>query len=820
MDVTCRILIATLFLFLLPALLVADEAHPGAAIFLDNCADCHGSDGQGGDGFEHPLFGDESVHELSLLIERTMPEGDPESCVGEEAKQVAEYIYHDFYSPQARTEKGLATAPRLDLMRLTIPQYRNSVADLIARFTPPVAPTVSRKRTPSRGRDKNPPKEECEPLVLSDGDRGFHARYYESEGMTKTKVRLIERLDDQIAFDFGEGNPGNDIANDQFCVIWQGSVFARQTGYYEFKVRSPNGLRLHLNMDPGEGRGGLRDDASGHGQTALIDGWVNSSEMRELTARVFLLGGRQYPVRLEFFKYKEKMASIELQWKPPHSVWSSIDANDVVPTMAPRTFVTRTPFPADDRSLGYERGTSVSREWHSATNRAAIEVAEEVVSRLPLLAGFDSRKSGKSEGSADAQFEKAKSLVKDLAANAFKRPLSEAELRLYDDVFFLPGIDPEIAVKRAILFTLKSPFFLYPGLCGTLEEKSDDEHSDFATASRLALGIWDSIPDRALWKAASAGKLRTEEQIAAHAKRMIRDPSAKAKLNEFFHHWLELDERDLAKDRKRFPEFDDAVMADLRHSLELFVESVVWSESSDYRELLTSDKLLLNSRLKRLYALVPEEQAGKASDTESDEFKALDLSNQNRSGVLTHPYLLSAFAYHDQTSPIHRGVFLTKNIVGRGLSAPPEAVAFKDEEFDKDLTMREKVTQLTSSTTCMSCHSIINPLGFALENYDAVGRWRTTENEKPIDTVSEYVSRDGKKVDVRSAEDVAEFVISSPAAQRAFVAQLFHHVVKQDPLAYERGLLESLREQFVADEFSVQKLFAEIATQAAMSGLK
>ena len=281
----------------------------------------------------------------------------------------------------------------------------------------------------------------------------------------------------------------------------------------------------------------------------------------------------------------------------------------------------------------------------------------------------------------------------------------------------------------------------------------------------------------------------------------------------FFHHWLELDERDLAKDQERFPEFDEAVMADLRRSLEMFVESVVWSESSDYRELLTSNDLLLNARLKPLYA--DSEPAAETLGSNDTSFFPLELPDQNRSGVLTHPYLLSAFAYHNQTSPIHRGVFLTKNIVGRGLNSPPDAVAFKDDEFDENLTMREKVTQLTSSKTCMSCHSIINPLGFALENYDAVGRWRTTENEKPVNTVSEYVSRDGEKMQVRSAEDVAEFAISSPGAQRSFVAQLFHHVVKQDPLAYDRGLLESLREKFVAEDFNIQRLFAEIATVAA-----
>ena len=540
-----RKLFAILACCFLPLAGWASPAANGRQLFEETCSDCHGADGQGGDGFEGPIFGNQSINELALYIERAMPEGDPDLIVGEEARSVAEFIYHDFYSPQARVEKGLPTAPKLDLMRLTVPQYRNSVADLLAAFTPEVPPTVSRKKKRKQKNDE-PRKEEADPLLLQSGDRGFHARYYESNGMTKTGIRLIERLDDRIAFDFEEGSPGNGIAADQFCIIWQGSVIARDTGFYEFKIRSPNGLRLYVNLDPPEGRGGLRDDSSGHGQAALIDGWVNSSEMRELSARVFLLGGRKYPIRLEFFKYKEKLASIDLQWKPPHSVWRILDADSVVPQVAARTFVVDTPFPADDRSLGYERGNSVSREWHFAANQAAIEVAEEVVGRLPLLAKFEKRKRRRrdaaNEGDRDSknvvtqQLEKAKSFVLDFATTAFRRPLTVAEKRLYSESIFSEGAHLETAAKRAVLFTLKSPSFLYPELCRADTEDSENLPfpDGYLIASRLALAVWDSIPDRELVELAEKGQLQNVDQLRAQAERMIRDPRAKAKLNGFF----------------------------------------------------------------------------------------------------------------------------------------------------------------------------------------------------------------------------------------------------------------------------------------------
>src|SRR5207247_3185415 len=133
--------------------------------------------------------------------------------------------------------------------------------------------------------------------------------------------------------------------------------------------------------------------------------------------------------------------------------------------------------------------------------------------------------------------------------------------------------------------------------------------------------------------------------------------------------------------------------------------------------------------------------------------------------------LLSVFAYHKSSSPIHRGVFLTRNIVGRALKPPPMAIQFMDDRFDPSLTMREKVAELTRPATCQGCHSVINPLGFSLEHYDAVGRFRARENGRPINAVSEYTTDDGATVQLAGARDLAEFAARSEQAQNAFIEQ-------------------------------------------------
>ena len=768
-------LLASFFLSIAPSA-SADEIDRGAELYQAHCTSCHGADGQGAtDGYEEPLFGDETVASLARIIEQTMPEDDPEKCVCEEAKEVARYIFDEFYSLAARQRKGYVAKPRIELSRLTVAQHRNAIADLLGQFTP-------------------------QPEQESAAEPGLVGQYFQSRGMSKADRLKLTRVDRRIEFDYGTGSPAAAITPDQFTVIWEGSLVAPETGHYEFRVKTENGARLYVNNDPPEKRSRLRDDSSVAGQSALIDAWVSSGKMREATGRSFLLGGRYYPIRLEFFKYKDKTSSIVLEWKRPGGIWSVLDQNHLVTSRSPRSFSIDARFPADDRSLGYERGGAISPEWHVATSEAAIAAANEVVDRLPLLADV-------SDDDAD-RAEVAGQFVLRLARGAFRRPLLPAEERLINEVVRADQESLESGVLRSLLLVLNSPHFLYTNL------PAHAEHRQHAVASSLAFTLWDSIPSRALLEAADQQQLQTEDQVKSQAKAMLGDPRTREKITDFFRSWLEIEQRDLTKDQQLFPGFDDAVITDLRDSLVRFVAQVVWSRRSDYRELLLADYLILNDRLRRLYESDPPETS--ASTNLASEFRQFRFADQRRAGVLTHPYLLSALSYHNNTSPIHRGVFLTRNIVGRALKPPTEAVAFKEDEFAPNLSMREKITQLTSDSACMACHSVINPLGFALENYDPVGRWRTDHKEKAVITKAAYITAEGKTVEFNDAVDIAKFAVESEDAQTAFVAQLFRHLVRQDPAAFGPETLKQLRSAFAADRFNVQKLAVRIAVLVAM----
>lgn len=741
----------------------AAPADEGRKLFRDHCASCHGKTGDGVKGkYNDALHGDWSLEKLTRYIDKNMPEDNPDELDATQSAVVARYINDAFYSREARARNNPA---RVELVRLTNRQYVNTVADLLRSIA---------------GADEKAPT----------GEQGLRASYRSRIAKDEKKKqegfrKELDRVERAVAFTPKPDSTdtttlGLTNAGVELNISWRGSVRAEETGDYDFTIQTPNGARLWVNDD----------------NEPIIDGWVASGTATEQKATLRLLGGRTYPIRVEYFKAaKDKETSFALRWKPPHGVPSDIPARNLVTARTTPTFVLRTPFPADDSSMGYERGISVSKDWDEATTQAAIEVANFVTKNLDRLSG--------SKPTDTNRVAKLDTFAQNFAATAFRRPLTPDQKRSFISNQFKKASKPEDAVKRTVLLALKSPRFLYLGL----EDRKPDGYD---VAARLSFGLWDSLPDRELLKAAADGKLRIVADATTQARRLLNDPRAHSKTQYFLHHWLQMSHLDnLDKDDKLFPDFDDAIIADLRTSLNLFLDDVVWSASSDYRRLLLEDDLFVNQRLARFYGV---------STNANDDFIKVSLDPKQRSGVITHPYLLAAFAYQKTSSPIHRGVFLTRNIVGRSLRAPPVAVAFNEADFAPNLSMREKVAQLTRPQACQGCHSVINPLGFSLEHYDAVGRFRTKEAGQTIDATAEYTTDDGKIVKLSGARDIAEFAVHSEHAQNAFIEQLFHQTVKQPIRAYGADAHEILRRKFVESGYSIQGLLVEIATLAALHG--
>jgi hypothetical protein len=737
----------------------AEDLPRGEQIYRKLCANCHGARGEGDNNhYPQPLIGDRSVLELTEYIDKTMPEKEPEKCVGEDARHVAEYIHGAFYSPIAQAR---LKPPRIELSRLTVRQYRNSIADLIGSF---------------RGNEG------------WTNERGLRGEYFKTRRQRR-EDRAFERIDAVVSFDFGEGTPDSQqIKPEEFAMKWEGSVIAPDTGEYEFVLLTENGAKLWVN----DNRKPLID--------AAVKSGKNVTERRE---SIQLLGGRAYPLRLEVFKSKEakeKRASIVLKWKQPHRADEVIPERCLMPQRVAETFIVQTPFPPDDRSMGYERGNSISKAWEQATTDAAVEVAAFINEQLGELAG--------TRRDAGDRALKMREFCHRFAERAFRRPLTDEQKAMFIDRQFEESPTPELAVQRVILLVLQSPRFQFPEL-GT------EQRDPHLTASRLALAMWDSVPDDRLSKAAAAGQLATSEQVRTEAARMADSPRARAKLREFLLQWLKVDHfAELSKDSKRFPDFNPAVVSDLRTSLDLFLEEIIHSEGADYRQLLLSDNLYLNGNLADFYGI---DWPADALTPGEPGYRKVTPAPHERAGVLTHPYLMAGFSYTSSSSPIHRGVFISRSVLGRTLRPPPEAVAPLAPDLHAGLTTRERVVLQTSPGACQSCHALINPLGFTLENFDAVGRFRKLDEGKPVDAAGDYVTRKGQRMKFANVRELADFLAGTEETHAAFVDQLFHNLIKQPIRAYGLDTPDRLGAEFTRHQYNIRKLMIDVATTAAMT---
>lgn len=776
----CGWLIASPWLSLpLAGAIASAEDHPGLAVYREHCGRCHGDTGGGTKEVPEPLVGDRSVNQLAAYIHETMPEDDPSKVTGDAARQVAEYIHGAFYSPVARDRNRPA---REELSRLTVRQYRNIAADLIASF-----------RKPGPGIDDR---------------RGLRAEYFRDRDFDRRTGLVYEQIDPVVDFDFGvEGPDPERFEPNRFAIRWTGSIVPPETGVYEFVIRTAHSAKLALN--------------TAWYEPPLIDAYVKSGDDTEYKASILLLGGRSYPLQLEFSKANQGVdkkenehpthASMQLLWKPPHGALEAVPERCLIPHDSPVVFVVKTPFPPDDRSIGYERGTSVSKEWFAAATAASVEMADSTLDHIEHLAH--------TKRDSPDRAEKIRHFAETFAARAFRRPLTDAMRKLVIDRPFADAPDLDTALKRSLLVVLESPRFLFHTEAATTEPSASAAAGAdcFATAARLSFGLWDSIPDDTLWKAAARKELVSPDQIRKQAERMVDDRRTRAKVRDFLFAWLRVDHGpEIVKDKTLYSEFSPEIAADMRTSLELLVDDAIWGRGpqgggSDFRRLFTDDDVYLNGRLAPLYGVQLPADA---------PFRRVRLDDGRRAGVLSHPYMASVLSYAAATSPIHRGVFLARSVMGNVLKPPQEAVTPLAPDLHPDLSTRERVALQTSSVACQTCHTMINPLGFALEEFDPIGRYRTIEKrgnlEKAIDASGSYLPREGERATFRGARDLAATISSSRDAQEAFVQQLFHALVKQPVRAWGPDTLETLRRQFVVHGCDVRRLLVDIMCLAAI----
>lgn len=758
------LVIASLFAAVWPANPAAAAGRNGGShaagreLFAEHCASCHGDRGQGESGvYDDPLRGDNSVGELTALIAHTMPEGEPELIVGDDAAEIAAFMHQEFYGPAAQAR---SRPVRAQLSRLTAEQFRNSIADLYTHFSSHAG---------------------------VDDRRGLRGTYTQGAKWDRD-AKQIEQTDSKIDFDWGHNNPVEGISAGDFRIRWQGSLLPPRSGRYELIVRSTSSFTLNF-----ERRG-----------NTLIDNHVQSGGKTEFRRIVTLIAGRPYHFQLDLKqrprKTEQPPASVSVAWVPPGGSEAIIDGRYFIPDSNGQLYTIESRLPPDDRSYGYARGTSVDRSWDDATTAAALEFGSVVASEM-----FDHFLRRHKDDPPPPPREMLRRFLDEFLQVAFRGRVDDEIRRRYIDQNLEATEDNTLAIRRAVLMTLKSPRFLYPSL-------DHDQSVSRQRLNRMALVLFDSLPtDHWLIKAGQKGQLAQDGKLTGYAGGLAVDPRARAKFREFIYHYLELDDvTELVKDSSAFPGFDTPLVEDLRTSLDTFIDEIYTSDQSDFRELIAADWSITGGKLPEFYG-----DAWQPNRRDAEGFVPTVSNRDTHVGVLTHPLVTANLAYHAGTSPIHRGVYLTRHVLGRVLRPPNEAFTPIDPQLHPDMTTRQRVQLQTGEVSCQVCHVKINGLGFAMENFDAVGRFRDTEVGKPIDATGRYTATDGTTVTFSGARELGDYLASSHDAPAAFVEAAFEYFVKQPPAAYGPEVAEDLLRHFQTNQYNMRVLITRIVEIAA-----
>ena len=346
----------------------------------------------------------------------------------------------------------------------------------------------------------------------------------------------------------------------------------------------------------------------------------------------------------------------------------------------------------------------------------------------------------------------AKKILSTLARRAYRRPLSQEDLQTLLSLYQTGRSDGgfEAGIQLALQRILAGPEFLFrierdpAGVApGTAYRINDVE-----MASRLSFFLWSTMPDEELLGLAESGRLKDPTVLQQQVQRMLADSRSKTLVSNFAGQWLSLrNMRLVAPDTRVFPDFDDNLRNAFQQEAELFFESML-REDRSVLDLLDADHTFVNERLARHYGI---------PNVYGSHFRRVTLEDEARKGLLGKGTILTVTSRVNRTSPVLRGKWVLENLLGTPPPPPPPDVVGTLEEEDEEgkaLTMREQMDQHSANPACESCHSLMDPIGFAMENFDAIGRWRTTS---PFGDTNPPIDASGVLPDGTQIEGVVEF---------------------------------------------------------------
>jgi hypothetical protein len=403
--------------------------------------------------------------------------------------------------------------------------------------------------------------------------------------------------------------------------------------------------------------------------------------------------------------------------------------------------------------------------------------------------------------------------VREFGLRAFRRPLNPAEQKRYEALFamekeFLKG------AQLVIEAMLQSSNFLF-----RLEDTSEPKWKSYATASRLSYALWDTMPDAELFVAAEKGDLNSPAGVSRQVRRMLDNPRARQSLNEFISQWLRFDRiLTAAKDRRRYPQFTRETAVAMTEEARLFVSDLVWNDKN-FMELFTAPYGFVNSELAGIYQVpVPAQEFGKTAFPAASE----------RAGILGQALFLASTAKPDESAPTARGLFIREQFLCQHVPDPPAGVNTNLPPFSpgKPQTNRDRLSEHVTNPGCAACHSLIDPIGFGFERFDAVGARRDKFTLAASGRSREEREKKGNAWELEI--DAAGFVagvpdskFSSPAqlgavlgkssqCQECIAKQYFRYIAGRAETAADRPLIRKISDDFRKSNFRFKELILSL----------
>jgi uncharacterized protein DUF1592/uncharacterized protein DUF1588/uncharacterized protein DUF1595/uncharacterized protein DUF1587/uncharacterized protein DUF1585 len=412
----------------------------------------------------------------------------------------------------------------------------------------------------------------------------------------------------------------------------------------------------------------------------------------------------------------------------------------------------------------------------------------------------------------------ASTFVDQFGLRAFRRPLTTDEHARYAALFgaALTGGDFKTGVGLVIKSMLVSPYFLFRSELGTDMGDGTFKLTPFETATALSYTYWGTMPDQTLLAAAQGGALASKAQIETQARRLLADPRGRTRVASFFYEWMDSPRAyDTTKDMGTYPNFfsqpggTDALVDAMRAEEDAFVANVVFDSTKKFDELFSANYVYVNDLLATYYGLQPP-----GSTTAQ---KVTLPTGAARGGLLTLGMFLVGHARTNESSPTQRGHMIRANILCSDVPPPPPNVNTAFSPGTPGVTAREQIEALTGSGVCVTCHSLMNPIGFGLEDFGGDGVERATDNGEKVDTTGTINGFNDPATGMPYAFDgprQLSAILASSNDARACFAKNYHRYARGFAASgVDEGAVDKLTQSFVAQNLDLPELFVQVALQ-------